>query len=203
MEDFKKHIFTLLIGCLLGYLTYPKINIVDSQIIIPEKKGETEIFFVHDTIVEEHVKIVYQGESRVDKVDKKWKDKYDQTKDSLERLNLYYQAIKIKDYEKKILDDDNLSVTVKGKVRGDILSHQTSYIIKSDSTSYLSQRVVEFPRLSGGLGVSLGTPLDINKSTVIKLEGFLQNKKGWQYRVGYDTQKRVWLGINKNFKIIK
>lgn len=203
MTNNQSYIVSLIIGVILGYMINNKVNHRETMEIFPEKKGQTEHIIIKDTIKEKEVVVRYRDKPHVKVVvDDKWKNKYDQTKDSLERLNLYYQAIKIKNYEKKILDDDNLDVIVKGKVRGDILSYQASYTIKSDNTSYLS-RNIGFPRLSGGLGLSLGTPLNINHSSVIKVEGFIQNKKGWQYKVGYDTQKRVWIGVNKNFKILK
>ena len=132
------------------------------------------------------------------------KELYEKSKDSLTRLNLYLEAIKINDYEKVLVDNDTIQITGFAKTRGSLLEYKVDYDIKSFEHTYDPEIVIRRPKLSLGFGVEAGVPTFPNGSNfLMKGNVYFENRKGEGLQFGYDTDKRVWLGIKKTFTIRK
>lgn len=114
--------------------------------------------------------------------------------DSIERLKLYIDAIRLKSFN-KTFEDDYLSATVKGTSQGEVKEIGFDYKIKPQPIP-----ITKF-RLLAGLNVS--NTILFDKQLFNANLGF-QNKKGNILEVGYDTEKRINIGYKQSiFKIVK
>lgn len=119
---------------------------------------------------------------------------YTNASDSIERLKMYIDAIRLKKFD-KTFEDDYLKADVKGIVQGDVKEIGFNYTIKPQPVP-----VTKF-RLLAGFNVS--NTLLFDKPLFSGNLGF-QNKKGNILEVGYDTEKRINVGYRQSiFKITK
>lgn len=169
-------------------------------IVLPEEKGST------GEVVLKEVKTDTVYIPKIQKqivVDKEYKVKYEQAVDSIEKLNLYLDAITINTYEGILVNDDKIQITGKAQVRGALNNYKIDYILKEKEFMYEPKTVVKQPSLSIGLGVEAGFPTKqgANLNTKVNLDFY--NSKGNGLGVSYDNEQRVWLRISKNFTIKK
>lgn len=94
-------------------------------------------------------------------------DDFDQTNDSLRDI-MFKNAIAVKNYEQKY-DNDTISATVKGMVRGTIETMNFDYTIKPRP---IIEKETKFRMLAGG-GINL-----INTNPVFNVNAGFQNRKG-------------------------
>lgn len=180
------------------------IEIPEVKVTIPEQKGNTG-----KQVLKEYVPYaVYlpSKEGEVNKsydVDEKWKKEYEKLTDSISKYKQYLEAIKIKKYEEKLIDNDTIEITGRATTRGTLLDYSVDYKIKPINFSYTPNVVVQYPKLSVGLGLEVGVPTIYDSDIIMKANLNIINKRGQELSFSYDTQKRVWLGFKKNFKIIK
>ncbi len=169
-------------------------------IVLPEEKGST------GEVVLKEVKIDTVYVPKIQKqiiVDKEYKIKYEQAVDSIEKLNLYLEAITINTYEGILVNDDKIQITGKAQVRGALNNYKIDYTLKEKEFTYEPKTVVKQPSLSMGLGVEAGFPTKqgTNLNTKVNLDFY--NSKGNGLGVSYDSEQRVWLRLSKNFTIKK
>ncbi len=169
-------------------------------ITIPESKGTTGTQIV-EKVVPYPVYIPSTGEKF--NVDSEYKKKYEDAKDSLEKQKLYLESIRIREYNKKLVDNDTIEIHGTLKTRGSLLDYKIDYKIKSSNITYTPKIVTKRPKLSVGLGMQTGIPMNPETNFLMKGDIFFENRKGNGFSVGYDTDKRVWFGIRKTFKLIK
>lgn len=202
----KLNVTNILLGVLIVILLWQNFfggsEPVEPQpitITMPEVKGTTGA-----QIVEKVIQVpVYLPNNQKISVDNKYKKLYEQTKDSLERQNLYLEAIKINDYKEVLVDNDSIEITGYAKTRGSLLEYKVDYKIKPVSLTYIPEVKSQLPKLSLGLGVEAGVPLVPTSNFVLKGGLNIINSKGNGFNIGYDTEQRVWLGVSKTFKLIK
>lgn len=169
-------------------------------IVLPEEEGSS------GEIVLEEVKTDTVYIPKIQKqiiVDKEYKIKYEQAVDSIEKLNLYLDAITINTYEGVLVNDDKIQITGKAQVRGALNNYKIDYTIKEKEFTYEPKIVVKQPSLNMGLGVEAGFPMkqETNFATKVNLDFY--NKNGNGLGVSYDSEQRVWLRMSKNFIIKK
>lgn len=146
--------------------------------------------------------VYVQGQGQII-VDEKYKLLYEKAKDSLEQANLFLNAIKINDYKKTFIDNDTITIIGDLKTRGDLLEYKIDYNIKSKTFDYTPIIIKQRPRFSMSLGVSGGIPTTPTSRFNLKGELGFENKAGNALSFGYDSESRVWVGVRKNFTIIK
>lgn len=167
---------------------------------VPEFKGTTGTQVIEKTTPY----IIYlPSEGKNVSVDLDWKNKYDLAKDSLEKQELYLQAIKLNTYEKSIVENDSVSVKLFATTRGSLLDYKVDYKFTPKPITYTPEVISQRPRLSMGFSVEGGVPTVPTTNFILKGSTYFENKKGNGFSLGYDTDKRAWLGIRKTFKIIK
>jgi len=163
---------------------------------IPEQVGTS------GTQIIERVKVVTVAIPSQDKpvsVDADLKEAYEKSKDSIEKLNLYLESIRVRDYNSTLVDNDTIKITGKGRVRGQLLDYKIDWKIKESAFTYTPEVVVREPKLSLKGGLEFGIPKiipdsDLNSGFVAKANLRFVNRKGNSLSVGADTEKRIWIG---------
>lgn len=103
--------------------------------------------------------------------------------DSIKR-GLYEKAIQLNKFSQSF-DDENVKIDVSGIARGTVQSIKANYNIKKQP---IKERVFALKT-----GVEYGNTTTLNNS-VFKGNLEFENRKGNSYNIGYDTDKRYWLG---------
>lgn len=169
-------------------------------ITIPEKTGTSGLQTIERV---QQVPVYIPQYKEPVQVDSYYKKLYEESKDSIERMNLYLQAIKINDYDSTIVDNDTIKIDAFAKTRGSLLEYKVDYKIKPDAFTYTPQIDYRRPRLSAGFGVEGGIPTRPETNFLLKGNLYFENRKGNGFSLGYDTDNRVWLGVRKTFTLKK
>ena len=114
-------------------------------IVLPEEEGSS------GEVILEEVKPDTVYVPKIQKqivVDKEYKIKYEKAVDSIEKLNLYLDAITINTYEGILVNDDKIQITGKAQVRGALNSYKIDYTLKEKEFTYESKTVIKQPNLS-------------------------------------------------------
>ena len=202
----KININNILLGLLLVLLSWQTFFNSDSKkdvqpivINIPEFKGTTGTQIVEKSVP--YTVFLNSGEKV--NVDSDWKRKYEEAKDSLDKQDLYLQSIKINNYEKSVVKNDSTEIKLFATTRGSLLDYKVDYKFTPKPIEYTPKIISERPRLSMGFSVEGGVPTVPTANFLLKGTTYFENKKGNGFSLGYDTDKRAWVGIRKTFKIIK
>lgn len=119
---------------------------------------------------------------------------YTNASDSIERLKMYIDAIRLKSFEKPF-EDKFIKANIKGIIQGEVKEIGFDYEIKPQSIPITKFRLFA--------GISVSNTILFDKPLFNANLGF-QNKKGNILEVGYDTEKRVNIGYKLSiFKIFK
>ena len=196
-------ILLIIVIIMLGWNTFfkgdPETKPEPTTITIPESEGTSGIVNIEPKVVKE---IVYVKGDTIE-VDKGYKELYEKAKDSLEKKELYLEAIKINKYKDTIVDNDEILIKGEATTRGSLLDYSVDYKIKKKEFTYVPEVVTKLPNLSVGVGVEVGVPLMQDDNFVVKANLSFMNNKGKEISVGYDTNKTIWVGIKKTFKLRK
>lgn len=195
----------LILILIMGYNTFFKKN-EDSKptpvtVNIPESYGSTGLQQVEPRVVVVQVPS-YGNNNEVLDVDKVWKDAYDKASQYI-KDSLYTEAIRIKKYSDTLVDNDDIYIKGDVTTRGSMLDFKVDYKIKERGLTYVPETIIQYPKLSLGVGAELGVPTVIGDQFTLKGNFSLMNRKGSEISLGYDTNKNVWLGYTHRFKIIK
>lgn len=200
MGDKIKNILILVGGCVIVWMTWNPLVIIDVQekvITLPAKRGEIEYVEV-ETVIRDTTYLPSKEEVVV--VDQKYKMMYEEAKDSLERQELYLEAIRIREYNKVFVDNDTINISGNITTRGSLLGYKFNYLVKESQLTYTPEVEFKLPRMSLGIGVEAGVPTRLGDKFVLK--GNLKLNRGSNgYSISYDTNNTWWVGINKTFKI--
>lgn len=176
------------------------IKVEPVTITLPAIDGTTGKIKVEPEIITETIYLPQYKEKVV--VDKTYKNLYNNAKDSIEKLNLYLDAIKINEYDKTIINNDTIKIIGKVKTRGDLLEYKIDYKIKPVKVTYIPEVIVKKPTLMGGVSGELGIPTTPD-NFIFKGNLNIINQKGNSLSIGYDTEKKIWVGIGKSIIIKK
>ena len=105
--------------------------------------------------------------------------------DSLQS-EIYKRSIEPK-YFYNVLNDSLVKIETDGIVLGDIESTQIRYTLKPRTTSIQPQRAI-----------SIGAMARIYEKTLIVPNIAYKARNGFTYTLGYDTEKKVWIGISRD-----
>lgn len=169
------------------------------EIIIPEQKGSTGTQIIENV---KTIPIPIPGQGEV-YIDEKWYKEYLAAKDSIGRLNQYLKAIEVKELDTTFIDNDTIRLDGKIKTRGSILAYKFDYNIKERVFEYKPEVVIKRPRVSLFFGVEAGIPTVPTTGFLMKGKIGLENRKGFGVSAGYDTENRVWVGLQKNIILLK
>lgn len=122
---------------------------------------------------------------------------YINAKDSLERLKMYAESIKINEYN--IKNEDSLLITNNHiKTKGQLLSFKQDYIIKPKEIKISSNK----PLLTLLGGVEVGNTKQLDKMAV-KANIYVQNQSGNMFSIGADTESMFYIGYTQKLFEIK
>jgi hypothetical protein len=152
----------------------PEIKVITKTIKVPEYINNFDTI----TIFKPFKKVL---------VDSIYKEKYLKAKDSLERLNLYLEAIKIKEYNEKFTDTFQ-TINVYTKTRGTLLAQSLSYKTFKRDIIYKDTIFIK-PRRMLSIGLETSTNLDIKASLLYT------TRKKTIYSIGIDANKNISGGI--------
>lgn len=188
--DFKTFIIT---GLLVIILFFPRENTVTEivevpvkiEVPIPGKEGTSDTIYLPSP-----VKFVNNP------VNDSLVEAYKKSNDSIQKLNLFIDAIKMREYV-NIFTDSTQSVTVNTTTRGSIVSQHITYDIYP-STINIDTSVTYSPKYRSSIYLNgeLGLPLLSNEiaNPNVKLGVILQYKKRL-YNISLDTQGYVYGGV--------
>lgn len=202
MKFFKENFIPLLITMFLGLITWNMFfeqnpqsdELKPVQIIIPSQQGTSGIKII------ETVKTVPVGEIVVDE---QYKNAYENAKDSIERLNLYLNAIQVKERIDTAVSNDTIEIIQWSKTRGDLLEYKVDYNIKEKVFEYEPKTIIRRPKLSLHLGTEFGVPTSPTSNFTIKGIIGVGNQKGDNFLVSFDSNEALWGGYIKTFNIKK
>lgn len=190
---------------LMGYNSFFKADPIPEPtpvtLTLPEYFGSTGLQTLEPKVVVVQVPVSNGSQEKVD-IDKIWKDAYEQANQRV-KDSLYNEAIRIRKYSDTLVDNDNITIKGDATTRGSILDFQVDYNIKERDFTHTPEVVVQYPKLSLGLGTELGVPTQIGQPFTLKGNLDLMNRKGHEINISYDTNETVWLGYTRNFKLIK
>ena len=118
-------------------------------------------------------------------------DAYQNANDSIERLNLYIEAIKEREF-KNTFDDDRIEITVTGRTRGELLWLNADYTIKENSQPVNLPK----PKINVFAGFSVQSGVNLHSTDVFMNVG-LQNRNKDIFRVGYSPSGAFLFGFDK------
>ena len=199
MKDKIKNILLLVGFGIIIWMTwnpYVVTEVKTKTITLPAKEGETKYVEVEKVTRD----TVYLPSKKKIVVDQKYKRLYEEAKDSLERQALYLEAIRIREYDKVFIDNDTVTFSGKITTRGSLLGYNFKYLVKESQYTYTPEVITRLPRLSLGIGIEVGVPIDFSNNFTLR-GNLLLNRGSNGYLIGYETDGTVWLGINKTFKI--
>lgn len=186
MKTFSNIILVIIAGLLLWLILKPQDEAKPIVVTVPAVEGSGGVKVIESV---KTVPVVTQGGQTI-VVDERYKDLYENATDSIERLNLYLNAIKITERTDTVINDTNLMVIGQTKTRGDLLEYKFDYKIK-ERTIEIEQPKDRF-KLS--FGASAGVPTTGGRFVLRGDVGL------GALNVGYDTEQRVWVGLRKDIK---
>jgi len=214
MDKTKNYIIIVLL-VLVGILSYFHIDneeIEDIVIITDEKIGEVEKEVeasIPDTV---YIEVKVPGKSQPQKkeivVDSIYKADYEKAikdNDSLKAKNLFLESISLNTWNGNLIDNKDIKIDGEFLTRGRLLEYKVDYKIKSDTIVVKPKIEYRHPKLTLLPGIKLSMPMDPISQTkpLLELNLGIQGKKGNIFSFGFDTEKRITLGYNHSFKIIK
>ena len=197
----KNHLYYLIIIAIILIFTID-CNGKRHTVRLPERKGKTEIT---NPKIQTVVKTVKDFKRITDTIDltASEREKYEselervlkdndslyayfmKANDSLQ-AEIYKRAIEPK-YFYNVMNDSLVKIEADGIVRGSIEFTQIRYTLKP--------RTIEFkPRRA----ISLGLNVRLSDKVLIVPNIAYKARNGFSYIAGYDTEKRVWVGISRD-----
>lgn len=180
----------------IGNSSTPETVKVPTTIIVekPEIKGTSTL-----KVLPSPIKTVEIGRSTVDST---LLHRFSKATDSIEKLHLYIDAISKNNYSVEYKDSIQ-SVVVHSNVRGKLLSQKIDYTIFK-STSVVDTIIpIKIPNKNKLLySIELGVPFNnVKPNLILKGNIIFKNKKDYFLNIGVSSNKVVWGGFTKEFKL--
>jgi len=157
------------------------------EVPIPGVEGKTDTIYVPKPIL---VEVPKETDTHL--------DAYLATRDSLERLRLYLDAITIREYRNEF-EDDTIRIDTWSRVRGELLAQSNEYFIKPRTITFDTVIDVQIPQFNELFLYGGGKYSFIDKSMGFELKLILKNKKNNLLSIGIDSDGMVSGGYG--FKI--
>lgn len=140
-------------------------------------------------------------QEQIDKLlaeNQKQSEEFAKSNDSLQKL-LYEKAIQLNEFS-QTFDDDKVKIDVSGIAQGTVKSMKANYTIKPQTIEVpVKQKERVFALKTG---IEYGNSIELNKG-VFKGNLEFENRKGNSYGIGYDTDKRIYIGYKVTIFDIK
>lgn len=158
---------------------------VKIEVPIPAKEGSFDTIDVDTPAVKEN------------SVNKKLLKKYQNAKDSLDKLNIFKKTITEKEYN-ETFENDTIKIKVYSKVIGTLKKQSVNYYIKPSTvkvdTIIKTEIDIPTPKVNLYLGTQATIPTQLNQPLGIGVTGHLRVNKTI-FSASYDTNKVVSVGV--------
>ena len=193
--DNLKNILLILLVFVVGFFVYDKFTeeltagyiTTTIEVPVPAKEGEIKI----DSI---SYPVYIEVENPLNK---KLVEEFTKTKDSLQKLKLYVDAITTRTY-KETFKDSTQTIEVTSTVQGKLLEQKLVYHINPYTLPVEVTIPIETKnKFKVFAGAEVGLPLDgtlINLSPVVKGTLLFKNSKDNILSIGVDTRTTIWAG---------
>lgn len=181
----------------------------NTQITIPAVSGKFDaVKPAHTPITANSPQLERSGGSKTEQTEnellskllaenEKMKCDFEKASDSL-KLIIYNQAIQLNNFT-QTFDDENITATASGIVRGEIQSLKLDYTVKEKKIDIPKPKETVF-RLLGGVEAGNTTSLD---NFAVKGNLMFQNKRGNLFSASFDTKQMIWVGYSTSIFNIK
>jgi hypothetical protein len=209
MIDIKKFIYPIIIVILLFIIFIQRScsnkdlpSVQNQEVIVPAQHGSfnaVKPVKVHDTIIKDSIVFKDKKITIVNPLDKQLVIDYLKAKDSIQKLHLFMNAVKINKY-KQNFDNKDINLTIEAETTGTLNYIKPTYIIK--------ERIVDVPVKAKQTVFALYTGVEVYNNTTltnsgIKIDLGIQNKKGDIYTAGFDTNNNIFIGYKLRLINIK
>lgn len=198
----KTHISYIIIIAIILIFTIDCNGRKGQTVKLPERKGKTSIAPPKTQTVARTVTDFKRVTDTVDLTDKE-RAKYESELERVLRDNdsayayfmkandslqaeIYKRSIEPK-YFYNVLNDSLVKIETDGIVRGNIESTQIRYTLKPRTASIQPQRAI-----------IIGAMARMYEKTLIVPNIAYKARNGFTYTLGYDTDKKVWIGISRD-----
>jgi len=172
------------------------------EVVIPAKKGSfnsAKPIKIHDTIIKDSIifkdkKILIENQ-----LDKQLVIDYLKAKDSIKKLNLFMNAVKVNKYSTNF-DNEDINLTIDSETTGTLNSVKPTYTIKERKAEVSIKKLESVFALY--TGIEIYNNKDLNNPGA-KVDLGIQNKKGDIYSLGFDTNKNFFIGYKLRIINIK
>ena len=180
----------IIIAALLVYISFGKNEI--EYVEVPAKENTRLITNPKPVVLQDTIRLINGGFQIVVKereIDTTLLNKYKTLRDSIERLQVFKDAITLRNYVEQLTDTVQ-TITVESQVTGTLNSQRISY--RTNPLKIPIKAVKN--RASFFTGVYATLPQLPNEVPAVGLNLSLQNKTQI-YTIGYDTQERIHVGV--------
>jgi hypothetical protein len=209
MIDIKKFIYQIIIIVLLFVIFIQRScsnkvlpSVQNTEVIIPAQHGSFNALKpikVHDTIIKDSIVFKDKKITIVNPLDKQLVVDYLKAKDSIQKLHLFMNAVKINKYSQNF-DNKDINLTVEAESVGTINYIKPTYTIKEKKVE------VSVPVKQTVFALYTGVETYNNASLsnfVVKVDLGIQNRRGDIYSAGFDTNKNIFIGYKLRLINIK
>ena len=177
-------------------------SIQNQEVTVPSQQGSfspLKPVKIHDTIVKDSIVFKNKIISVTNPLDKELVINYLKAKDSIDRLNLFINAVKINKY-KENFDNKDISLTIEAETTGTLNYIKPTYIIK--------EKTIDVPVKIKQTVFAIYTGVETYNNTLlnnfgVKIDLGIQNKKGDIYTAGFDTNNNIYIGYKLRLINIK
>ena len=182
-------ILVLTIILATGSCSHPKLQIITVK--VPEIQGSFEPQV--PTVINSRDTLYLKNpiNSQLISENKKLKQDFTKANDSIKKL-LFAKAVKLSAFHSKF-EDENIKMNINGIVQGEVKEITPNYTIKEKKVEVQIQAKETVFRLLAGAEIGDNTALN---AFTAKANLLFQNRKGNMLSIGYDTDKRIWIGYN-------
>lgn len=161
----------------------PVYVVKERVLVIPQKEGAFELLAPTSPVI-----------PKSPTINKELLTAYRALKDSVEKEEVYIDAITEREY-KETYEDSVVKIDVYTKVRGKLLKQAPSYVVKPFTAKYIDTTTIKLyePTINFYGGVEAGFPMQEGDA---KAKGtfYFQNKKQNIISLGVDTKGYIWGG---------
>lgn len=177
-------------------------SIQNQEVTIPSQHGSFNSLKpvkIHNTIIKDSIIFKNKTISVINPLDKELVINYLKAKDSIDKLNLFINAVKINKY-KENFDNKDISLTIEAETTGTLNYIKPTYIIK--------EKTIDVPVKIKQTVFAIYTGVETYNNTSlnnfgVKIDLGIQNKKGDIYTAGFDTNNNIYIGYKLRLINIK
>jgi len=187
------YIIIAVLGLLLYFSLTKEAEVIEIPVEIEVPVPVVEVQF--DTVREPYP-VYIEGKKEIDSL---YFEKYTNLKDSVSKMELFKDAIEVRQY-KETVEDDTIKIDISMRVIGFLKEYQVNYKTKPRTIKIDTTLSVAIPKkvkifLGGELGLPLFNIMNLDNIPIFKANLLIKTKKDKIYSLSLDSSGRAWAGI--------